>query len=94
VRSEAALLPPADAEPEPLGWEATGTDGTMSKTYVYGYHVRESLRLEDQAGTLVGLLLSDAAYPDGSLLLEAGCGVGAQTVALAPRSPGARFIFG
>jgi SAM-dependent methyltransferase len=59
--------------------------------YVHGYHTRESVRLQDQAGTLVGLLHSDTAYPPGSTVLEAGCGTGAQTVTLARRSPGARF---
>jgi SAM-dependent methyltransferase len=63
----------------------------MRETYVHGYHGRENERLRDQAGTLVDLLHSDTAYPDGSLVLEAGCGVGAQTVTLAVRSPGARF---
>jgi ubiquinone/menaquinone biosynthesis C-methylase UbiE len=63
----------------------------MSGSYVHGYHPRENERLQDQAGTLVDLLHSDAVYPDGSSVLEAGCGVGAQTVALAQRSPGARF---
>jgi len=63
----------------------------MSGTYVHGYHAREAERLQDQAGTLVDLLHHDTAYPDGSRVLEAGCGVGAQTVTLAARSPGARF---
>jgi SAM-dependent methyltransferase len=63
----------------------------MSETYVHGYHLRENERLQDQAGALVDLLHSDTAYPDGSRVLEAGCGVGAQTVTLAQRSPGARF---
>ena len=63
----------------------------MSETYVHGYHAREGERLQDQAGTLVDLLHSDTAYPGGSLVLEAGCGVGAQTVTLAQRSPDARF---
>ena len=53
---------------------------------------RENERLQDQAGTLVDLLHGDTAYPAGSLVLEAGCGVGAQTVTLARRSPGAHFI--
>jgi SAM-dependent methyltransferase len=64
----------------------------MSGTYVHGYHPRENERLEDQAGALVDLLHADTAYPDGSVVLEAGCGVGAQTVTLARRSPGARFV--
>jgi SAM-dependent methyltransferase len=73
-------------------WAVKVQSGAMSETYVHGYHPRENERLEDQAGTLVDLLHSDTAYPDGSLVLEAGCGVGAQTVTLAQRSPGARFI--
>jgi SAM-dependent methyltransferase len=63
----------------------------MSETYVHGYLGRENERLFDQAGTLVDLLHADTAYPPGSQVLEAGCGVGAQTVTLARRSPEARF---
>ncbi len=63
----------------------------MSETYVHGYHPTEQQRLQDQAGTLVELLHSDTAYPAGNMVLEAGCGVGAQTVTLAKRSPDARF---
>jgi trans-aconitate methyltransferase len=63
----------------------------MSEAYVHGYDARENERLHDQADTLVELLHSDTAYPAGSTVLEAGCGVGAQTVTLATRSPGARF---
>ena len=59
--------------------------------YVHGYDPRENERLRDQAGTLVELLHGDTAYPAGSTVLEAGCGVGAQTVTLAQRSPDARF---
>jgi SAM-dependent methyltransferase len=64
----------------------------MSGTYVHGYRPRENERLQDQAGTLVDLLHADTAYPAGSVVLEAGCGVGAQTVTLARRSPHARFL--
>ncbi len=49
----------------------------MSDIYVHGYQPRESERLQDQAGTLVDLLHSDTACPRGSMVLEAGCGVGA-----------------
>ena len=63
----------------------------MSDAYVHGYHPRESERLQDQAGTLVELLHSDTQYPADSMVLEAGCGVGAQTVTLARNSPGARI---
>jgi SAM-dependent methyltransferase len=64
----------------------------VSESYVHGYHQREAERLGDQAGTLVDLLHGDTAYPAGSVVLEAGCGVGAQTVTLARRSPEARII--
>lgn len=63
----------------------------MSETYVHGYDERANVRLKDQADALVDLLHADTSYPDGSEVLEAGCGVGAQTVTLAARSPGARF---
>lgn len=59
--------------------------------YVHGYDDRESVRLVDQATTLTDLLHADTAYPPGSRILEAGCGVGAQTVTLARNSPGADF---
>ncbi len=59
----------------------------MTTGYVHGYDPRENIRLQDQASTLVDLLHSDTAYPPGSRVLEAGCGVGAQTVPLARNSP-------
>jgi len=61
----------------------------MSKTYVHGYDPVENIRLQDQASTLVELLHIDTAYAAGSTVLEAGCGVGAQTITLAKNSPGA-----
>ena len=63
----------------------------MSRAYIHGYQRRENERLQDQASTLVDLLHADTAYPDGVSVLEVGCGVGAQTIPLAQRSPGARF---
>ena len=63
----------------------------VGDAYVHGYREREGERLADQAGTLVDLLHCDTSYPPGSTVLEAGCGVGAQTVTLADRSPGARI---
>ena len=60
--------------------------------YVHGYTDRESHRLTDQANTLTELLHHDTSYPVSSRVLEAGCGVGAQTVILARRSPQARFL--
>jgi SAM-dependent methyltransferase len=63
----------------------------MNHDYVHGYSDREGVRLFDQASTLSELLHGDTRYPAGSAVLEAGCGVGAQTVILARNSPGARF---
>ncbi len=63
-----------------------------SHSYVHGYSGREQERLTDQADTLADLLHSDTFYPPGSLVLEAGCGVGAQTVTLAKQSPDATFV--
>jgi len=60
--------------------------------YVHGYSDRESERLSDQARTLEGLLHHDTSYPAGARVLEAGCGVGAQTAILAKKSPEARII--
>jgi SAM-dependent methyltransferase len=59
--------------------------------YVHGYADREGERLNDQAGALVELLHHDTSYPPGARVLEAGCGVGAQTVTLVANSPGAHF---
>lgn len=60
--------------------------------YVHGYSADEARRLGDQADTLAELLHRDTAYPAGSRVLEAGCGVGAQTVHLVDGSPDARFV--
>jgi SAM-dependent methyltransferase len=60
--------------------------------YVHGYSVRENSRLDDQAATLASLLHRDTIYAEGSLVLECGCGTGAQTVLLAGGSPGARIV--
>ncbi|WP_037973694.1 methyltransferase domain-containing protein [Streptomyces sp. NRRL WC-3742] len=59
--------------------------------YVHGYSPHEAQRLGDQADTLAELLHADTAYPAGSRVLEAGCGVGAQTVHLLAASPGVRL---
>src|SRR5512138_212154 len=59
--------------------------------YVHGHSDREHARLLDQASTLTELLHRDTRYPAGSRVLEAGCGVGAQTLTLARNSPGAHF---
>jgi len=63
----------------------------MNRRYVHGYDERESIRLQDQASSVLELLHSDTRYPAGSSVLEAGCGTGAQTVTLARNNPDARF---
>ncbi|MBN2412389.1 methyltransferase domain-containing protein [candidate division KSB1 bacterium] len=60
-------------------------------SYVHGYSEREAERLRDQSTILEELLHRDSAYPGGTKVLEAGCGIGAQTVILAKNSPDARF---
>jgi DNA-binding transcriptional MerR regulator/trans-aconitate methyltransferase len=62
---------------------------TMFDGYVHGYRTEENTRLHDQADTLSELLHADTGFPAGSAVLEVGCGVGAQTVTVAERSPGA-----
>ncbi|MEV6978620.1 methyltransferase domain-containing protein [Kitasatospora sp. NPDC093806] len=61
---------------------------TTSTPYVHGYSPTEARRLGDQADTLAALLHAGTAYPPGSRVLEAGCGVGAQTVHLLDSGPG------
>ena len=64
----------------------------LMKTYVHGYSKNESNRLADQAGTLAELLHFDTIYPPESKVLEAGCGIGAQTSILVQNSPQAQFV--
>jgi SAM-dependent methyltransferase len=63
----------------------------VSESYVHGYGESERIRLLDQAQTLEPLLHADTRYAPGSRVLEAGCGIGAQTVPLARDSPGAHI---
>ena len=71
----------------------TGDNGPMTEVeYVHGYSAREADRLADQANTLSELLHQGTVYPQGSLVLECGCGTGAQTAILASRNPGARIV--
>lgn len=64
----------------------------MKNSYLHGYDQKENIRLQDQASTLIELLHSDTSFPPRSKVLEAGCGVGAQTVTLAQNSPEAQII--
>jgi methylase of polypeptide subunit release factors len=63
----------------------------IANEYVHGYSVRENERLRDQATTLAELLHHDTFYSADSKVLEAGCGIGAQTVILARKCPKAHF---
>jgi ubiquinone/menaquinone biosynthesis C-methylase UbiE len=60
-------------------------------TYVHGYTSRETQRLLEQSLILEDLLHTGTSYDDGEKVLEAGCGVGAQTRILARRNPDAAF---
>lgn len=63
-----------------------------STKYVHGYSGREALRLNDQADTLDNIIHNDTVFPKNSLVLEAGCGVGAQTKIIATKNPDSNFI--
>lgn len=63
----------------------------MDQAYIHGYSARENRRLQDQASTLTDLLHADSIFPAGSHILEAGCGVGSQTLTLARKNPLASF---
>ncbi|MFF2950167.1 methyltransferase domain-containing protein [Kitasatospora sp. NPDC057965] len=74
----------AALRPEP----AAEADAAPDTGYVHGYSPTEARRLGEQADTLAALLHAGTAYPAGSRVLEAGCGVGAQTVHLLTANPG------
>jgi ubiquinone/menaquinone biosynthesis C-methylase UbiE len=60
--------------------------------YIHGYSQKEIDRLYEQAEILEDLLHYDTHYPIESQVLEAGCGVGAQTAILARRNPGINLV--
>jgi SAM-dependent methyltransferase len=64
----------------------------MVGDYVHGYSAEESERLNAQAGILSGFIHEKAIFAPGSRVLEAGCGVGAQTLQLARRNPKVKFV--
>ena len=64
----------------------------MMKKYIHGYTETEANRLGDQASILASHLHYDSHFPPGSTVLEAGCGIGAQTRILAAANPDVHFI--
>jgi SAM-dependent methyltransferase len=62
------------------------------KSYIHGYSDEETKRLNDQATSISELLHWDSAWPGGSTVLEAACGVGAQTSIISQKNPDVRFV--
>lgn len=67
-------------------------EGERLKNYVHGYSQQEAQRLNDQATTIGELLHWDSVWEEGALVLDAGCGVGAQTKAISQKNPQCRFV--
>ncbi|MCW4018840.1 MAG: methyltransferase domain-containing protein [Candidatus Bathyarchaeota archaeon] len=63
-----------------------------SLQYIHGYSSTEFRRLQDQAQTLTTLLHHDTLYPPQTRVLEAGCGIGAQTLILAKNNPQTQIV--
>lgn len=59
----------------------------MLDPYVHGYSPTEAIRLDRQAGILADFIHRPLDFAPGARVLEAGCGVGAQTIQLARRHP-------
>ena len=60
--------------------------------YIHGYSDYETNRLNNQAETLADLLHHDSVWDEGSIILEAGCGIGAQTKIIAPKNKSSKFV--
>jgi len=60
--------------------------------YIHGYSENETQRLYDQANSIATFLHWDSKWEAGSMILEAGCGVGAQTKIIASQNPDCQFI--
>jgi len=59
--------------------------------YIHGYTKKETRRLSDQAATLSHLIHCDSLFPEGSSILEIGCGTGSQTLIVGSMNPLCRF---
>lgn len=62
------------------------------KSYIHGYSNEETKRLNDQATSISELLHWDSVWPGGSVVLEAACGVGAQTRIISQKNPDTKFV--
>lgn len=62
------------------------------KDYIHGYSQEETMRLNDQANSIAELLHWDSKWKKDSLILEVGCGVGAQTRIIAKNNSDSNFI--
>ncbi len=60
--------------------------------YIHGYSETEARRLYDQANSIADFIHWDSKWPAGSKILEAGCGVGAQTKIIAAQNPACEFV--
>ena len=60
--------------------------------FILGYSDYETNRLNNQAETLADLLHHDSVWDEGSIILEAGCGIGAQTKIVAPKNKNSSFV--
>lgn len=60
--------------------------------YIHGYSQQEATRLSDQATSIEEFLHWDTQWEAGSYILEAGCGVGAQTTIIAAKNPDCQFL--
>ncbi|MFP2994774.1 methyltransferase domain-containing protein [Spongiivirga sp. MCCC 1A20706] len=63
-----------------------------SQRYIHGYSMEEASRLQDQANSIAEILHYDSKWNEGSTILEAGCGVGAQTRTIATMNPTCNFV--
>lgn len=64
----------------------------LAYDYIHGYSKEESQRLYDQANSIADFIHWDSKWEAGTTILEAGCGVGAQTKIIAKQNPDCQFI--
>ena len=64
----------------------------QQQRYIHGYSQKEAQRLLDQANSVEDYLHYDSIWEPNSQILEVGCGVGAQTVIIAPKNKDSQFV--